>query len=51
MSVESIRIEGIDTPVSRIGLGTWAIGGWMWAALTTRRRWKPSGVRWNPGST
>ncbi|HFD4512086.1 TPA: hypothetical protein ACNRRW_006580, partial [Pseudomonas aeruginosa] len=23
MSVESIRIEGIDTPVSRIGLGTW----------------------------
>ena len=30
MSVESIRIEGIDTPVSRIGLGTWAIGGWMW---------------------
>ncbi|EPL5121617.1 hypothetical protein L4O09_006101, partial [Pseudomonas aeruginosa] len=25
MSVESIRIEGIDTPVSRIGLGTWAI--------------------------
>ncbi|HHW1901593.1 TPA: hypothetical protein ACUUEB_005955, partial [Pseudomonas aeruginosa] len=26
MSVESIRIEGIDTPVSRIGLGTWAIG-------------------------
>ncbi|HGN2912631.1 TPA: hypothetical protein ACKR67_005905, partial [Pseudomonas aeruginosa] len=24
MSVESIRIEGIDTPVSRIGLGTWA---------------------------
>ncbi|EPH0595532.1 hypothetical protein NG384_005815, partial [Pseudomonas aeruginosa] len=30
MSVESIRIEGIDTPVSRIDLGTWAIGGWMW---------------------
>ena len=30
MSVETIRIKGIDTPVSRIGLGTWAIGGSMW---------------------
>lgn len=30
MSVEHIRISGIDKPVSRIGLGTWAIGGWMW---------------------
>jgi aryl-alcohol dehydrogenase-like predicted oxidoreductase len=30
MSIETIRIEGIATPVSRIGLGTWAIGGWMW---------------------
>lgn len=30
MSVEHIRIPGIDKPVSRIGLGTWAIGGWMW---------------------
>ncbi len=30
MSIETARIKGIDTPVSRIGLGTWAIGGWMW---------------------
>jgi aryl-alcohol dehydrogenase-like predicted oxidoreductase len=30
MSIETVRIEGIDTPVSRIGLGTWAISGWMW---------------------
>jgi aryl-alcohol dehydrogenase-like predicted oxidoreductase len=30
MSIEHIRIPGIDKPVSRIGLGTWAIGGWMW---------------------
>jgi aryl-alcohol dehydrogenase-like predicted oxidoreductase len=30
MSIETVRIEGIATPVSRIGLGTWAIGGWMW---------------------
>ncbi|EHH69004.1 aldo/keto reductase [Gluconobacter morbifer] len=26
----TIRIPGIDTPVSRVALGTWAIGGWMW---------------------
>jgi aryl-alcohol dehydrogenase-like predicted oxidoreductase len=30
MSIETIRIEGIATPVSRIALGTWAIGGWKW---------------------
>jgi aryl-alcohol dehydrogenase-like predicted oxidoreductase len=30
MGIETVRIEGIATPVSRIGLGTWAIGGWMW---------------------
>ncbi|WP_455281067.1 aldo/keto reductase [Cupriavidus necator] len=30
MNVETTRIDGIPTPVSRIGLGTWAIGGWMW---------------------
>src|SRR6202142_2691730 len=30
MSIETVRIEGIAAPVSRIGLGTWAIGGWMW---------------------
>ena len=28
--METTRISGIETPVSRIGLGTWAIGGWMW---------------------
>jgi aryl-alcohol dehydrogenase-like predicted oxidoreductase len=25
-----MTIEGISRPVSRIALGTWAIGGWMW---------------------
>ena len=30
MSIETVHIKGIDTPVSRVGLGTWAIGGWMW---------------------
>ncbi|WP_028238239.1 aldo/keto reductase [Stutzerimonas azotifigens] len=50
MSVESIRILGIDKPVSRIGLGTWAIGGWMWggaddaASVETIRRAVASGI-------
>jgi aryl-alcohol dehydrogenase-like predicted oxidoreductase len=30
MTIETIAIEGLSTPVSRVGLGTWAIGGWMW---------------------
>ncbi|QDH17956.1 aldo/keto reductase [Swingsia samuiensis] len=30
MATNTIRIPGIDTPVSRVALGTWAIGGWMW---------------------
>src|ERR1700741_2471882 len=30
MTMETLHIEGIATPVSRVGLGTWAIGGWMW---------------------
>jgi aryl-alcohol dehydrogenase-like predicted oxidoreductase len=30
MSAETVMCENIPLPVSRIGLGTWAIGGWMW---------------------
>jgi aryl-alcohol dehydrogenase-like predicted oxidoreductase len=43
MTVETLRMEGIPVPVSRVGLGTWAIGGWMWggtdedAAIATLR--------------
>src|SRR5580692_6589827 len=25
-----VKIAGTDLTASRIGLGTWAIGGWMW---------------------
>lgn len=28
--MEFTKISGTDLTVSRIGLGTWAIGGWMW---------------------
>ena len=28
--MEFTKIAGTDLNVSRIGLGTWAIGGWMW---------------------
>ncbi|HZV66964.1 MAG TPA: aldo/keto reductase, partial [Telluria sp.] len=37
MDIETINIPGIDTPVSRIGLGTWAIGGWMWGGSDEAR--------------
>ena len=30
MVTETIRCANVPTPVSRIGLGTWAIGGWLW---------------------
>ena len=28
--METSRIPGVNLQVSRIGLGTWAMGGWMW---------------------
>src|SRR5208282_3898762 len=28
--METIRIPSVDLQFSRIGLGTWAMGGWMW---------------------
>lgn len=30
MTTDTMTIRNIDRPVSRIALGTWAIGGWMW---------------------
>jgi aryl-alcohol dehydrogenase-like predicted oxidoreductase len=30
LSMEFAKIAGTDLTISRIGLGTWAIGGWMW---------------------
>jgi aryl-alcohol dehydrogenase-like predicted oxidoreductase len=35
-SMETTTIPGIDLRVSRIGLGTWAIGGWMWGGADDR---------------
>ena len=28
--MDTTKLHNIEKPVSRIGLGTWAIGGWMW---------------------
>jgi aryl-alcohol dehydrogenase-like predicted oxidoreductase len=36
-NVESATIAGSDVKVSRIGLGTWAIGGWMWGGTDERQ--------------
>jgi aryl-alcohol dehydrogenase-like predicted oxidoreductase len=37
MTIETLHIKGIATPVSRVGLGTWAIGGWMWGGTDDAR--------------
>jgi aryl-alcohol dehydrogenase-like predicted oxidoreductase len=34
--METIDIGGLSLPASRIGLGTWAIGGWMWGGSNAR---------------
>ena len=34
--MEMIEIAGLDVPASRIALGTWAIGGWMWGGTDVR---------------
>jgi aryl-alcohol dehydrogenase-like predicted oxidoreductase len=34
--VENITIGGTDLAASKIGLGTWAIGGWMWGGTDRR---------------
>ena len=30
MNTETVQCNHIPLPISRVGLGTWAIGGWMW---------------------
>lgn len=30
MTMERINLPGSDLRVSRVGLGTWAVGGWLW---------------------
>ncbi len=34
--MEYARIPGTDIEVSRVGLGTWAVGGWMWGGTDER---------------
>ena len=34
--MEQIEIGGTGMTSSRIGLGTWAIGGWMWGGTDER---------------
>src|SRR5271155_1295772 len=30
MNIETVKCDNIPLPISKVGLGTWAIGGWMW---------------------
>ncbi len=38
--METTTIPGMDLRVSRIGLGTWAIGGWMWGGTDDRESFR-----------
>ena len=35
--IETTAIPGTDLKASRVGLGTWAIGGWMWGGSDDRQ--------------
>lgn len=35
--MDYVKISGTDIEVSRIGLGTWAIGGWMWGGTDEKQ--------------
>ncbi|MBS3816574.1 MAG: aldo/keto reductase [Candidatus Thermoplasmatota archaeon] len=35
--MEYLHVAGTDLKASRIGLGTWAIGGWMWGGTDEKR--------------
>ena len=35
INVEMATIAGANLAVSRVGLGTWAVGGWMWGGTDT----------------
>ena len=34
--MESVTISGTNLQASRVGLGTWAMGGWMWGGTDER---------------
>ncbi|HTN73468.1 MAG TPA: aldo/keto reductase [Methylomirabilota bacterium] len=34
--MEYVKFKGLNRDVSRIGLGTWSIGGWMWGGTDDR---------------
>jgi aryl-alcohol dehydrogenase-like predicted oxidoreductase len=35
--METTKIPGLDKPATRVALGTWAIGGWMWGGTDEAR--------------
>src|SRR6056297_3535969 len=35
--METVKLHNIKQDVSRIGLGTWAIGGWMWGGTDEKQ--------------
>jgi|GEM_PF-6090814 len=44
--MELADIPGTSLKVSRIAIGTWAIGSWMWGELMKLNRLPPSAPHW-----
>jgi len=36
--MDFVTLSGTTLQASRVGLGTWAMGGWMWGAPTSGSR-------------
>jgi len=47
--MEFTNISGIDMPVSRVGLGTWAIGGTFWGGSDEEKSVETILRPWTPG--
>jgi aryl-alcohol dehydrogenase-like predicted oxidoreductase len=45
--MEQIKIGTSGLTTSRVALGTWAIGGWMWGALMKLNQSRQSAPLWN----
>jgi aryl-alcohol dehydrogenase-like predicted oxidoreductase len=45
--MEYAKVKGFDCEVSRIGLGTWSIEGFMWGGTDEQQGSKRSAQRWS----
>jgi len=44
--MDFVTLSGTTLQASRVGLGTWAMGGWMWGGTDERESIWPCAGRW-----